>query len=514
MSTRGNRSNARNHPVEPIIPEPLEEEEEEEVSSASSDEEPEVVEDPPAPAVIAPAPAVAVRRRVISPFDADLDPETPSGIKLFERATRGIVPIYTGGPQASALRNALSDWKQHIVHCRLTGIMNIKTKNAEGKTVIASLINTPRMITFEQILAQTRRRNAAVETPKITREILDSSMLFTFLWKSIGGPLKTHVQTKFQDDTIGEDGPALYKLIIEHVQGVATAATIRNTHAALRRVSLAAFNNSVRDLHHAVAELTLTLTANQAVPDDVQHILLNAYKKSTNADFQQFANRLADDVDDNPSNMTLQMLMSRTEAKFDSLVAEGKWNVDSKIADDIVALQAIHNTKPAAYNRNNGDKSRNNSHERTPRRVLRDEDYPQWKLVPPGKGEPKSKFVDIPTKGGSMVNKEHHWCPVHRDGKGLWCAHNPKECKMAAGAHKRKATTSPPGKRNERDHGKTHSSKRPATTVAAKPQLVSNHTTLIQQQPNPPAAAGYYNYESSDEGDTYRGPVYDSCDSE
>jgi hypothetical protein len=312
---------------------------------------------------------------------------------------------------------------------------------------------------------------------------------------------------------MGEDGPALYKLIIEHVQGVATAATIRLTQENLRKISLASYNNSVRDMHHAVHELNLTLTANSAVPEDMQHILLAAYKRSTNADFQQFACRTSDDIDYHDLVITTKLLMSKAEAKFDSLVAEGKWTVASKDSEAIVALQA-------AFQARDKPKHNHQHSKREPkeRRVLQDKDYPPWKLIPPSKGEPKAKFVSISNKDGSQVNKEHHWCPVHRDGKGLWCTHTPSECKMMA-AQKRKADGNSSNKRDRsRDKAKPAGSHKRTNFAAPKPQLVSNHVTLTKATNNSPE-------NSDDDGDddsTYLGVStqyyedhrYDSSDSE
>jgi hypothetical protein len=202
---------------------------------------------------------------------------------------------------------------------------------------------------------------------------------------------------------------------------------------------------------------------------------LRAYKKSPSMEFVQFANSIANDLAKNPSSLTIENLMGLMNQKFDEIVAEGEWTNTSSDAATILALTAALKTEQDRNKRASSAPREKGARKKKARKVVTDADYPPWKLIPPSKGEPKSKFMDVPIKGGATENKEHHWCQVHRDGKGLWCTHTPKECQMAK---KRKESKPTDQRSSKKPKGNRSQSSTP------QPQLVSNHVTFNQTTPS------------------------------
>ena len=91
-------------------------------------------------------------------------------------------------------------------------------------------------------------------------------MFHHFLRKFIGGSLKTHISVKMQNQA--DDGPTLFKMIHEHECGLANQQAIRTAKDAIRSMSLASYNNNVRDMHHAIETQLLVLSSNGAAYND------------------------------------------------------------------------------------------------------------------------------------------------------------------------------------------------------------------------------------------------------
>ena len=438
----------------------------------------------------------------INPFDRNFDVYTSQGSRMFDKGCKPLATPYVGGSNASHLANFKTDIKAHMTVCRLISIMEIKVgEDVLGNPITKNLLDNPRVITLDQVLDMTHAREAPPTTAAKNRQMLNAAMLFHFLWGSIGGALKTNVQVNFANRTIGEDGPALYKLIIEHVQGVATAATVRLNQENLRKITLSAYNNNVRSMHHAVHEIHLTLKANDAVPEDMQHILLNAYKRCPNQEFQQFANRLADSIDDGIT-CTIPALMAKAEAKYDVLYAENKWNASDGAAE-ILALHAEFNKYKKKYedSRGNNKPKGQTPKKKTPKMPVPDEDLPTWKKTPPTNTDSPYKMVSVPDKTGAMVNLMHWWCQIHRNNQGMWCTHDPKECimtKRATEQGKRTPKGPPAGKRDNKRGRTAHPN--------AKPHLVSNNVSFTSESsPKEPSYTRHYDSDDATSTQSYMG---------
>ena len=403
-----------------------------------------------------------------SPFDGELDPTTSIGQKLYAIAVKPLATLYTGGGN-SPFANFITDVRAHVTECRLAAIMEIPVgHNPDGSIKTKSLLEEPRLITVQQVLDARDARNEGPRTHDNYRARTNSSMLYNFLRRSIDGPLKTHVSNRMT--TYKEnDGPLYYKIIHEHEVGLANTAAVRISKNKLRSMTLGGYNNDVKNMHHAIRAELLILAANGDTPDNMQHILLNAYKNSSNSEFQQFANHVSNDLD-NGAVMDIPTLMERAATKYDGLVAEGKWAGDKRDAQILALNTQIRELKGNA----GGSRGRQNNPNKS--RTVDDSKIPAWKKVAPGEGEPPTKFMQAKNRDGSSVNKEHFWCSVHRDGKGLWCTHNPKDCKMQQGQNS-------PGKRNPVTPEPNSASKHNNNRSSKKPKLVSNNATIAVAPP-------------------------------
>ena len=173
-----------------------------------------------------------------------------------------------------------------------------------------------------------------------------------------------------------------------------------------------------------VHKIHLTLKANDSVPEDITHILLNAYKHCLNQEFQQFANRTADAITDG-TKISLPNLMSKAPAKYNMLIAKGKWNI-SNSATELIALQAKFTKYKNKYDAAQSAKLQAHQDKKKSKPVIPDVDLPAWKKTPLATNEMLYKMVLVPNKEGTMVNLMHWWCHIHQDNKGMWCTHYPK----------------------------------------------------------------------------------------
>jgi hypothetical protein len=391
------------------------------------------------------------------------------GQKLWANASKALSTSYDGTREK--LTNFIADVHTHVYSCRLNDIMRIVIGlDGQGNPTTLDLLTQPALISLHHVIASRDARQNAAMTNYNARQRINSEILFNCLNASITGAIKTHVAMKIADNTIQHDGPTLFKIILTHTSGLANMAAVRNAKAKLRTIQLASFNGNVRQMHASINTQLLILASNQTKPEDMMHILLTAYKKTVNPEFQQFACRISDAYDDG-TPFDVPELMAKAESKYDALVAELTWNTNDvnnrrngkpkdNQAAQILALQAKldHFTKNKTKSPATGKKPKING--KISENIKK---YQPWKLIPPKGDEPKSKFETVKTKDGSEQSLEHHWCIVHNDGKGLWCQHKPEDCKLAANIK---------AKRGSADGATAN----PSPTK--KPRLVANFATI------------------------------------
>jgi hypothetical protein len=248
------------------------------------------------------------------------------GQKLWANASKALPTTYNG--TCEKLTNFIADVSTHVHSCRLHDIMRIVIKlDDDGNPIVLDLMTQAALIPLNQVTAARDARQIAEMSNHNARQRINSEILFNCLNASITGTIKTHVAMKIADNTIQHDGPTLFKIILTHTSGLANMAAVRNAKAKLRNVQLSAFNGHVRQMHTFVHAQLLVLASNQTQPEDMMHILLTAYKKTNNAEFQQFACRISDAYDDG-TPMDVPDLMAKAESKYDGLVAELTWNAN------------------------------------------------------------------------------------------------------------------------------------------------------------------------------------------
>jgi hypothetical protein len=410
----------------------------------------------------------------MNPFENPvIDPTTAAGQRLWSTATKGLTDQFNG--TRANLSNFIADVSTHCHMCNLEEILRIPSLThvtPAGAPVIKSLLHEPSLITLEAVIAARNTRNQAPATHESVRARMNSQLLFYFLHNSLKVPVKTHISLKIRDGTIAHDGPTLFKLIMTHVSGAPSSSVVRSTLAELRTISLASYNNDVIQMNAAVQQKMLTVQNNNGKCEDMVHILLEAYKLSTNSEFLHMIINLSNDhADDNKEPLELTDLIKKTDARFAELSSTFMWDPKSAAPkkekkekdDNIVALQAkLDKTKKALASalRNNGS---------APKKVVDDKDYPAWKIKPPKTGEPHSKEAETTTRKGEKLTVAHHWCPVHRNGKGLWCVHKPEDCKMNASNNNKRSSPS------SNDNKKRTS----------KPKLVANFSEINKDDENP-----------------------------
>jgi hypothetical protein len=371
----------------------------------------------------------------LNPFDcAILDPLSTKGQKLWVIASKPLSTLYDG--DRARLTNFVTAVQTHAHSCKLESAFRIPVgvDAVTGNQVIRDLLTESSLVPLASVIAVRDARESHELAQVNCRAQINSTLLFNFLNGSITGNIQTHIAVKIANGTIQHDGATLYKTILTHISGLANVAAVRGAEDKLRKMHLAAFNRNVKQMHDNVHANLLVLSSNDAVPDDMVHILLTAYKGSTVDEFKQFANRLSDAYNEGEI-MEVPNLMHRAETKFDAMKSENKW-ISSDAKDlKIVALQAKLDLKSNKNNKPAGRKPTGTTGTGTSKSaaaLAKVQAEQPWKLQAPAQGEAKSKSFDVTGKGGISKSVLHHWCQVHHNGHGLWCQHKPQDCKLAS----------------------------------------------------------------------------------
>jgi len=349
--------------------------------------------------------------------------EIPLTEKMWTMGTAPFTDKFNG--DKTSYMNFMTDFKVRVEKCRMNEICTIATgdDDADGNPITKHIANETGQVTLEQVIAARDARNAAPEEPDNAKKKLLAEMMYLFLVESITGSLKAHVGVKINAGLIKEDGPTLFKVISTQVSGLANVASVRNAKAQIRRIALKAYNNDIHDMHTAIGKSLLLLSSNNdsMKDEEIVHIMIEAYKKAKNAEFRTYAEHVSTQIDEG-TVIDLPSLMGKMEAKYDKLIEENTWNTPDTSAELLALRAELKDLKkkgpltPSKHNASNKTSGKGDPPK-----------YPPWKIKAPGKSEPKT--IQREVKGESRT---YHWCTSHRDGKGLWCAHEPSQCTLGA----------------------------------------------------------------------------------
>ena len=180
----------------------------------------------------------------------------------------------------------------------------------------------------------------------------------------------------------------------------------------LETMKLGSHRNNVEDMCTEIEELMNKIEGAGKKCDSIRRYTLTALMSGPNAKFNQFIDRIQDDIESGTGvhcNMTWHQILDASRTKFQNMDTTGTWNVIDLPDTRFLALTTkIHALEKqlSANKTNSGNDSGANSD--APFKIE------EWRFA---------KDLDTMKADGKMW----WWCPKHNDGKGMYVRHPPHE---------------------------------------------------------------------------------------
>ena len=253
--------------------------------------------------------------------------------------------------------------------------------------------------------------------------------MFTALEKSLSSKFKSE-EILFKEDEYTVDGTkvaALYFLVIVQKIEITHNASVSVLRTELQNLDkiFKECNDDVKKFNSQVNTKVKKLQSYGETVGDMIHNLFKAYGCAKDAEFKRdLGDMRRDYLMGKEKDLTAEKLMVYTEALYGLMKDEGSWgtHVDQEeqimaLTTEIRALKSKATSSKGKSQRKFKNKSKSETSEEEKGSNSQQKPYPEWKIVPPGTGQPKQKKVN---------DRQYYWCTHHRDGKGLWCAHKPE----------------------------------------------------------------------------------------
>ena len=273
------------------------------------------------------------------------------------------------------------------------------------------------------------------------RAAQDDYQIYVCLMNSITKEAKDTMTLLKGEYSIGNSpsGVLFLKYIISesHVDTNATLLLIREQLTSLHDY-MSTVDSDITKFNQHVKNLMNSLAARGATTQDLLANLFNRYAAASDKAFVNYIKKKKEDYDEG-NDILPNQLMVLAANKYKAMVESKEWRALDEQAEQIIALQA--QVKKLA---NNASKGKGKGAKATPKATKgsasskkQGQDQtkaeknrkPDWMLVKPSEGQPKTKKVN---------NKTYHWCPNHQS----WTIHTPADCK-GRGASPSPATSGP-----------------------------------------------------------------------
>ena len=222
-----------------------------------------------------------------------------------------------------------------------TGIMSIPTDADNPDSPRVSLIQEHGTLTIGQI-----RRYEKTYIATQSRQAQDTYMLYQALFKTLSKIGRSRVILERKNYMVlvnGREyhsGTLLMKVILTkmHLETKAAARMIRQRLASLDTYmtkigyDVTKFNNYVKSQHQQ-------LVVRGETTNDLLNNVLKAYEVVPGEDWKAWHGRVQERLDDG-AILSVEGLLEKAEAKYKTLLDDGKWNVLSENEKQIIALKA------------------------------------------------------------------------------------------------------------------------------------------------------------------------------
>ena len=356
-----------------------------------------------------------------SPFDAPIDLTTGDGRKLFQMGIKPLAPILEAdGTNSLAWGNS---FKNRVRLCIWRTLLMVSQAGAlpDANNMVTTyhLVDRTSMVSLADVVADKDARDDAGDA----QGLLKASMMYQCLYGSISADFQALIASDY--DEIANDGPVLFKVIMNNLDTKATKQQIRLWKTELRTLKMETFEFNVKDLHTEVRQKILLLANVEETANDLAMSLIECYMGSPCQAFTDYVTSLENEADRTDTELNYKILMSQVQSKWASLVTGGKYHVVDPKDAQIVALQSRLETLEQAGSRK---RQKTGTGSKTASVKQGNDDSKEakkpfvripWTTVAPPKGEPMTKVV----KG-----KTFHWCDkLHgKDQIPLWVAHKPE----------------------------------------------------------------------------------------
>lgn len=373
------------------------------------------------------------RRRLLNPFDQDIDLSTTTGAKIYKSAIEPLATKYDGSSaKASYFQTKVID--ASVSRCW----QSICTITMDGNQV--DVLKHPGKLTEGNLrdYAELTWRDLDPNEDANYQKQLRHNMLGQFLIESITPELRQRIEPKKDDFTFGEvygeakaiDGLLLYKILIGE-GALGSRAGVSANKEKLHALTLKNYDYNVRAL---IDDFNATLTQIESKGErftEQLECLFKAFRTAHDQEFLNYIQKFKDDWDEG-KDIAWQMLSDKAVAKYKSRVEEGKWTKKDPSKMQIIALTAALNevskvmgrTKhPNAPGANNKKQARNEYSEVDQAGKINAKGYADWKTIAPKDNDPQEQVVN---------GRTYYWCPNHSTN-GLWTAHKASDCALKKG---------------------------------------------------------------------------------
>ena len=332
-----------------------------------------------------------------------IDCSQKEGKKLYEDASRKLCdePFSCDPDEYHDLLQVLSsramEWSWD------SSIMNVPTDSSNAASPKVSLLIEHGKLSIGQI-RQYEKTYIATQT----RQAQNSYMLYQALFKSLSkiGRSKIILDKKDYVVNVGgqeyRSGNLLLKVILNkmHLETKAAARGIRqrlanlDTYITKIGYDIVKFNKYVKSqMQHLAAKGETT--------NDLVDNVLNAYEAVPGEDWKAWHRRVTDRIDDG-TEVSINDLLEKGEAKYKALVDNEKWNILSESDQQIIALKAeINDLKK----KNSGKK---NPKKKPSTRKTREDKYLKLRDTIPK--DPNDDLVKDPLDDGAEEERAVELC--------------------------------------------------------------------------------------------------------
>ena len=388
-----------------------------------------------------------------TPFSKPFDPTTSEGYALWKMAVKPL-PTPFDGSQGTANafiadlsgRFTLCCWYELITfnisgtnYDLITNHALISLAQVTGRMDAAcNLAATAAPVPIPDATTGAVTNQAAIDAHKLAVDRVNkSNMMYQFLFGSIDGPLRTHIAAKITQGLVKQDGVILLKYIRLKMVGTATKQAVRDARYSLQSLNFKAYNFDVHKMHDHVNAASLLISSNGETrsEDDLVTALLNAYKQAPNQEFCQLISSIENNAEKDGDEIKAEDLMHQAAVCYDKHVKRKKWTKSDPHDQQIMALKASIDKLTAAAAKSATDKKTKPDSKKTDKDKDKDKNkakkkndkprsYPDWMIKAPSNGQTTM------TRKVKDKQVKYHWCPPHRDGKGLWVQHTKEECSL------------------------------------------------------------------------------------